>query len=140
MENPKKIKGKVSSVINSPAKDYFNPNLSSIGVSVQAIDPAYLPLNRSDKSFVLAKLENDVLISNMGMAEIDCGITINIPANFKIEATSCNEWLIPQVILKNNQLKLLFINVGTLSVLIRDKDLIANIWAVPIYKINWNVI
>lgn len=155
-ENKKKLVKKplvkaVAVTKKSSAESYFSPNLYNIATKVEAAEedllPAYNEPNVADVRIIApmsSRLVQEVLlISNMVLI-VDTGITLKIPAGYRVCAAANLEYakrglFVSHVLLENDRLKLIFNNIGVENpIVIPHKAFCAQIWIEPAYYFDWN--
>jgi len=121
----------------SPATGYSRPEINKVAVSIDFDDEDFVPIySEGSSADVLANLPSgDLVLPHGGSEIVDCGISLKMPAGYKVCASSS----IPGVFLSlmdAKRIKLNAFNAGE-KVILRHKQKIAKIWIEPVYFFEW---
>lgn len=158
MTEKPKVKGKVNPLPPSnPAKEYFTPTLNSIGVKIEALELQYMPENNGSRTAdVRLRADGHKLFAKNCTAIVDCGISVTLPEGYCLKGEIKPYWanqglhIINCFLDNDNHLRLLITNIGVRNddpytvqcgletCRVNDGEIIAHIWAEPIYFLTWN--
>jgi hypothetical protein len=122
----------------TPAKEYSRPEISKVAVALDADDPAFAP-ERSDRfgmSKVSARIPSGGMsVSEGGVALVDCGFGLSLPAGYRVRATS----LVPGLLVEVHEVerfRLRVVNLGGETIM-NDGQQIGSIWIEPVCFFDW---
>jgi hypothetical protein len=121
----------------SPASGYSRPEINKVAVSIDFDDEDFVPnYSEGSSADLLANLPSgDLALPPGGSEVVDCGVSLKIPAGYRI----CVSSSIPGVffnLIDSKRLKLNVFNAGEKAIL-RHKQNIAKIWIEPVYFFEW---
>lgn len=135
----------------SPADNYFKPNLIKIVTKIKADEEDFIPKYQTKDSVcadLRANLDKDTLeIASGGSCLIDCGFSMELPSGYKACIASRSGWASKGLIVNNapgqidsdyrGRIKICVTNISQNTLIISNKDRIGQIWIEPVYFFDW---
>lgn len=118
----------------SPAKNYYAPELKSVGVKIEFVDPFFEPKPQAQdgKSAVFANLPNkSCIIPKGGQFILDCGFSLIPPTGYRVNFSCCILGMISELV-ESERFKVNLMNLGEETIL-SNKQQVGKMWLEPIY-------
>lgn len=123
---------------NSPATGYNKPDFKKIAVSISSDNEDFIPSyeNCEYAAILIANIPNKKLIlSKNSQAVIDCGFSLEVPAGYKVCASSFISSIYLNLV-ESSRIQVSVLNLGEELILLH-KQKIGKIWIEPIYFFEW---
>lgn len=142
----KQAKPKVSAMLPpNPVRDFDSPNIHKVATNIKADDPKFIPQYDEGMNFVGLLSNNDtVRLQHRGTAEIDCGVTIELPVGYKAvvhpEPSLANKGLLLGTSTVSGRVRVVVLNVGKEILVINHGDRIAQMAVEPVHIFDWMMV
>ena len=143
-----------ASPVSSGLQNWSCPKIESVCTKIKVDEECFMPLysegSTLSKLFAnLSQKEEDYTgekytrIPSRGVVQIDCGFTLDLPVGFKArfsvdeELSSRGLFLVSPNQMVEGRVVLNLMNLGKEFMMIKHKDIIAQMWVEPVYLFEW---
>ena len=132
-------KGSVSTVLHKPCLT-ISPKITT---KLKADGEQFIPCYKDGSNAATLKTKDGVTLPHRSTAILDCGVSVETPAGWKICINALSVWAAKGLIVTNpgvisgDRIKVYVTNVGKEIIVIKPEEEVAQISLEPLYFFDW---